>query len=687
MSRSTEHRRAQRELSRLSNLLDETTVANVQNTSRLRTHSNISIGSARTSLTSQSFQLQGAESTDERTEEGEYQLIVENVTAEETIFNDDAVINSILREGDDQRYTSDSDSDSETPEIIDIGSKYVSWITKYNISAVAADEFLNYLRENHFHFLPKTIKTLRNKAYICEAPIRTMGDGRFFYFGIKTMLNMFLDIADVNVQLVQNFTIGFGIDGVPVSKSSKSGFWPILARIQGYPSILPVAIFHGPGKPHSVHDYLKEFAAELEDLLKNGMLRNDVQLRFSLGPLVFDAQAKCFVHDLIAPTGFYACPKCITKGRKVNHRMVFPNLQAELRTDESFLDVNDPIHREPRLPPLAEIGINCITDTAIDYMHNSCQGVMKALLNFWTNTTGQPYSLNIEQKQEINKRILLIRKQIVSDFVRKPRPLEELSHYKATEFRQILIYTGPILFIKVLKKQFYDHFMLLNAAHRILCHPNDCIQQNHIAEDYLLQFTNDFKHLYGEQFLVYNFHVISHIAKECLHFRQPLDGFSAFAYENFLQKVVKMTKRAPFPLEQLRNRLQEQFRFRPEQFTTVYQRNNKTMRIPGTDMYDEIFTEHNVHFTTEGNDRYAFKDDRVFEIQQIIKPNRQFVLICKRIEGTRSFHNESITYGLLYSNTMKCSDMLSQIIASECSKALRVQINDVYMFAPLLHSE
>lgn len=693
MSRSTNNRRDEREFSRLKEAVDvgnsqlNEPTYNILPTPRAlldrEYDDNERPGTSRSSEPIQQNEIPELDEQNPPVADHDGQFVLQDV------LNDAAAIDGFLRENDEENDITDSENESEEEqtEFSDIASAYITWVTKYNISGIAADEFLNYLRDNHFSFLPKTIKTLRSKAYTIEAPIREMGDGRFLYFGIKNIVNRFIDIANINVQLVQHFKIGFGIDGVPLAKSSKSCFWPILIRFNEYPAVLPVAVFHGRSKPHSIDDYLMEFSDELREILSEGMVRNGVQLNFSIGPLVFDAQAKCFVHDIIAPTGFNACPKCFVQGEKINHRMVFPNLLAPLRTDDSFLNMDDPIHRSTSLPPLARIGINCISETAIDYMHLSCQGVLKTLMNFWINTTSQPYSLNREQKAEINYRILMIRRQLVSDFVRKPRTLDEFSHYKATEFRQILLYTGPFLFKNVLKQQYFDHFMLLCAGHRILCHPKNCTVQNEQAEDYLIQFVNDFKHLYGAQFLVYNFHVLIHLARECIHFQQPLDYFSAFSYENFLQKIIKMLKRAPLPLEQFRNRVQEQFSFRPDLFTKVHRKKNRTVRIPGTDEYEELFTEECLYLTVESNDSFILNDNEIFQIQNINKHGAHFVLTCRKIEGLLSFYGNSSTYGLYFCSELIFSNELTQLNASECSKVQRLCINDVYMLIPMLHSE
>jgi hypothetical protein len=47
--------------------------------------------------------------------------------------------------------------------------------------------------------------------------------------------------------------------------------------------------------------------------------------------------------------------------------------------------------------------------------------------------------------REMEKTFVEFKKLIPNDFARGPRPFAEVCRYKATEFRQFLLYTGPII--------------------------------------------------------------------------------------------------------------------------------------------------------------------------------------------------------------------------------------------------
>ena len=49
------------------------------------------------------------------------------------------------------------------------------------------------------------------------------------------------------------------------------------------------------------------------------------------------------------------------------------------------------------------------------------------------------------------------------NFARKIKSLQEAKIWKATEFRQFLLYTGPVVLHGILKPTFYQNFLLLSV--------------------------------------------------------------------------------------------------------------------------------------------------------------------------------------------------------------------------------
>ena len=72
---------------------------------------------------------------------------------------------------------------------------------------------------------------------------------------------------------------------------------------------------------------------------------------------------------------------------------------------------------------------------------------------------------------EISKKLLEIEQFVPREFVRKPRGLQDIDRWKATEFRQFLLYTGELVLKGTLRNDLYSHFMTLSVALYILVSP------------------------------------------------------------------------------------------------------------------------------------------------------------------------------------------------------------------------
>jgi len=92
-----------------------------------------------------------------------------------------------------------------------------------------------------------------------------------------------------------------------------------------------------------------------------------------------------------------------------------------------------------------------------------------------------------------------------------------------------------------LNKPYIIHFNALNCAVRILCDPRECVRNNRYAQDLMIYFVDNMELLYGKETLIYNIHNLIHISTDVLN-HGPLDSFSCFLFENFLQKIKLMIK-------------------------------------------------------------------------------------------------------------------------------------------------
>lgn len=147
-------------------------------------------------------------------------------------------------------------------------------------------------------------------------------------------------------------------------------------------------------------------------------------------------------------------------------------------------------------------------------------------------------------------------KWVPKEFARKPRSINELNRWKATELQKFLLYLGPVVLLNILPGDNLLHFNALNCAIRILCHLMDCFRNNQYSRDILIRFVEIFKQLYGDDTIVYNVHNLLPINEDVLMFGS-LDNFSAFPFENYTQSIKRMLRKADKPLQQLYRRISE----------------------------------------------------------------------------------------------------------------------------------
>ena len=160
-----------------------------------------------------------------------------------------------------------------------------------------------------------------------------------------------------------------------------------------------------------------------------------------------------------------------------------------------------------------------------------CLGVVRKLILLWIK--GQlkcrmPASLlTVVSTSSLNVRQCLPR-----DFSRKPRSLNKACHWKATELRQFLLFTEPVLLRDKLPKRVYQNFLLLFVSMRCLLSPTLCFQFADYVEELLVVFVRNFATIYGKEMLVYNVHSLIHLVEDVRRYG-ALDNVSCFIFENF----------------------------------------------------------------------------------------------------------------------------------------------------------
>lgn len=358
--------------------------------------------------------------------------------------------------------------------------------------------------------------------------------------------------------------------------------------------------YYGRKKARLDDDFLSEFLKELKDVTKNGIdfdvdgeiVNKLVKVRL----FILDSPARADICNIWNHNSYQGCPCCkftdqiakqkCTKAqkkkqdenekRKENEEVTnkerkkvrYSEYSGIPRTDKTFSDRLHPEHHKPEYlhqrSALEEMNFKMVSQFPIDPMHCIDLNVVKKTLGLTALMLKK--SNRSENVEKISDRMNAFKDYCPSDFARDCRSLEDISNFKATEFRQFLLY-GCIVFLKDLVDEYiYEHWLLLHTAVRLLS--SESLSSDNIdkAETLLKRFVEQYPLIYGIDTMTYILHVLIHIP----YFSRlygPLDSFSAYKFENFIQKLKSYVQKGGHTLQQICNRIEEEEAFCDESKT------------------------------------------------------------------------------------------------------------------------
>lgn len=135
-------------------------------------------------------------------------------------------------------------------------SGLAQWALLNKITHTALSGILTILKKHEcFSGLPKDARTLLKTKPLQYNSIKEVNPGIYYHFGIENgIMRHFLDsTSNEEIKLV------VGIDGLPISKSNSTQFWPILAYIRSISNhVFPIGVYCGTQKPNDSNEYLKD---------------------------------------------------------------------------------------------------------------------------------------------------------------------------------------------------------------------------------------------------------------------------------------------------------------------------------------------------------------------------------------------------------------------------------------------
>uniref|UniRef100_A0ABD2WU91 RNA-directed DNA polymerase n=1 Tax=Trichogramma kaykai TaxID=54128 RepID=A0ABD2WU91_9HYME len=445
----------------------------------------------------------------------------------------------------------------------DFKSEIRTWAVEERIAHSSLSKLLKILNVRiPSEKFPRDSRTLLRTPKNIE--IQQRAGGEYHHFGLKKVIINIISKRSLLGNENTLIKLYVASDGAPTGNSSEKNMWPILcSEHTDYDvennTVYPIGIYHGVGKPTCMNEFFTPFVEEAIHFVNNGCEHENISYQIRIFGLIFDAPAKAMALCIAYPNGYYSCTKCEIEGDYID-RVCYPyDKNIVLRTDEKFKDKQYSGSYQKSVTPLNDIPfLGLVSGVPIDYMHLVCLGIVKKLLIFWCFQPNQ-FKLSLDDRTKISNELITFRMYLPKELARAPRTLSSCKKWKATEYRQFLLYTGPIVLSeKILGKDKYLNFLALHIAITILASPKYSQNESYLnyADQLLHYFVESFGKCYGTNFISYNVHNLLHLVADVRRFG-CLDKFSAFKFENCIFLMKRMIRKYEKPLQQIACRFAE----------------------------------------------------------------------------------------------------------------------------------
>jgi hypothetical protein len=178
-----------------------------------------------------------------------------------------------------------------------------------------------------------------------------------------------------------------------------------------------------------------------------------------------------------------------------------------------------------------------INSCVIDYMHGVCLGTVKTLMTIWFDKKNKDHDAScFYQREKVNDYLLNVKPTVF--VTRIPRSLDDMPHWKSSEFRNFLLYWGIPILCQVLSQEYFAHFCLLAKAIYTLSKEGITENELYMTETALSLFVENFSVLYGERYMTLNVHQLLHLT-DCVRHTGPLYVNNCFIFEDLNGFIVK----------------------------------------------------------------------------------------------------------------------------------------------------
>ena len=357
-----------------------------------------------------------------------------------------------------------------------------------------------------------------------------------------------------------HLTVTINTDGVRVWRSNHYDIWPVYLCINELPqherfitkNIMMPALWKGSKKP-SMLTFLKPLYHELKTLEKGVVLsthRGQQEVKVFLLAGTFDLPARAMILNMTQYNGAFSCHRCLHPGERLTTGSrgpgtnTFPYREYDQRSDLAVKESGKTAAETQNIQQgikgpsiLSYLHIySYVHGTAVDAMHGGFLGLSRQMLQllFGEKYKNEVFSC-LENVAKFDERLKNIRPP--RSVKRMPRSLEDLNHFKASEYAMIIMMYTPV-FLGVLPDNLMRHLCHLSNVLFRLYKAKVTDQDLESASYSVHRYCQQFAGLYGQKFQTSNFHNLQHIVEDVRNLG-PLWNTDCFPYENASGEIVK----------------------------------------------------------------------------------------------------------------------------------------------------
>uniref|UniRef100_A0A182WV85 Transposase domain-containing protein n=1 Tax=Anopheles quadriannulatus TaxID=34691 RepID=A0A182WV85_ANOQN len=454
------------------------------------------------------------------------------------------------------------------------------WALQSGLPHSSLNCLLDHLRQHNLQ-MPQDARAFMSTP-VPTAPeivLTSIAGGQLWYQGIeKSLLSYFRKVQPIQ----EGFELDFFVDGLPLRKSSRSQFWPILMKINNDPNtpVMTVAMFCGESQPAFVEEFLRPFVEEMNKLNRTKVIIGARAYWVCPRSIIADVPARAFISGVEPRNAISACMKCTIEGEMEQNQIFFRyDAERQSRNHEDFCEDKYPTHVINPTPLTTMDRCDIIRDLiAAEDVQLIYKGVEAKLMHLWMEGfPGVQCMLTPQQQREVSAHLRLLK--LPSDFQHKLRDLRYVPLWKASEHRMFLLVAGFVVLKGRLNEAAYEHFMLLFLAVTFLStsyHRDKWA----MADDLLHRFVEAYGNVYSPVLLDSNVHNLLHIHNDVCRF-DALHTLSASVFQAFLLDLKKLMRSGRCNLVQAVHRVLElqQVHFAPPESIPADEQSVRTVGV------------------------------------------------------------------------------------------------------------